>query len=467
MKSTKQTPLGYLMGLLDVSLKDLGEYLYVAQTSISKWKTGARPLRPGSQHFAGTVEYFAMLTRDARRRERMTQLFARLFPDARLDTPEDYARCIGDFLEGKVLPTVAVRQALGEEARLYDAQVSVYRGEAGVQAAYGHLAAYLEERKDAAVCAMVDGDTAWLSRLLPALAAGRHLRILMKPPGADAVLAPLSGVLAHPQVETRWISGEGMPFLSDAVYCTAGADLLLRVHAPPGRPAYASIATDALTVEHAQLAFEAQWRACAPAFEAVAREQLDRRAFASLKDSVHAERVDWACTALPFLSMSAPLLMEVLKASGCSGRVWTNVMASQEALLETPIRLYLPVAALSGEGMRLSLLEMLCGRPISVTPAQAKRHLLDTAALLRTAGALRIVLRAARPSPGQPDAFAGRNAFAGYVQADGGALRVSRNPRFVEAMMGAMDALHADTTTEYRTQAYVAGLLERAALETS
>lgn len=36
MKSKQQTPLAYLMALLGVSLADLGEYLYVAQTSVSK-----------------------------------------------------------------------------------------------------------------------------------------------------------------------------------------------------------------------------------------------------------------------------------------------------------------------------------------------------------------------------------------------------------------------------------------------
>lgn len=67
MKSKQQTPLAYLMALLGVSLADLGEYLYVAQTSVSKWKTGSRPLRPESPHFDGIVEYFVALARDPNR----------------------------------------------------------------------------------------------------------------------------------------------------------------------------------------------------------------------------------------------------------------------------------------------------------------------------------------------------------------------------------------------------------------
>lgn len=467
MKSKQQTPLGYLMGLLDVSLAELGEYLYVAQTTISKWRTGARALKPGSQHFAGIVEYFAMLTRDPARRERLVALFENLYPGQPLDSPADVAACVRAFLGGGMLPTASQRRAIGPEGRLYTAQVGVYSGAQGLQAAYEQLRALLDESGPSQLAVADRQGLYVLQRLMPQLSEGHTLRILADPPPAQALLSEQARVLALAGTEIR-LMPPNAPFAPGSVSALAEGELMLQGHARPGHAPYAALYTDPLTLEQHQAIFDEVWAGAPALFETVEAERLGPELFAAARDAFVSECTEWITPGLPYLTMSGELLMEVLRAGGVHGRVWTRVLAGSRVLERAPMRLFVPVEALRAPHGLLPELSMLCGREIRLTRAQARRHMLDTAALLRAGEGLSLVpLQAEDAARAQLPLFVRRNAFAGLLDYGGGLVRVTHKAGLVESFMQAADLLASRATSQLQSPAHVAGLLEQAALEAS
>lgn len=466
MKSKQQTPLGYLMGMLDVSLADLSDYLFVAQTSISKWKTGARVLKPSSQHFAGIVEYFTMLSRDADRRDKMVQLFEKLYPQQEIREPQDIAQCVRSFLGGKLLPSASVQQAIGEEGRLYTAQVGVYSGDAGCDAAFSLLGGYLLEQSQLMLSVTCRREPSFLDKLLPALENGHHLRLFLDTLRSPQALSPLAAMLVHPNVETRLLP-PGAAYPANSACCIAGRGLMLLANAALGHAQYAAMYTDNLTIEQHQVIFDDMWHGAERAFTVYAGSRLGPDVYREAAEAALELQMDWLVPTLPYLTMSDELLMEVLKANGVSGRVWSHVLSGRDVLAEMPMRLFIPARALHTPQTMLPTLSMLCGMEITMTEAQARRHMFDTAALLRAERRLSVVplQNGQVEGGGQLSAFVMRNAFGGYLSYDIGMVRLTQNPRLVEALMEAMDTLAAQATREARTAAYVAGIMERAALD--
>lgn len=465
VKSKQQTPLGYLMSLLGVSLADLGDYLYVAQSSISKWKTGARALHADSSHFAGIVEYFTMLARDERSHAKMVTLFEKLYPEQPLEKPEDFTLCLRAFLGGKLLPSASLQQSLSEEGRLYTAQVGVYGGERGCASAYGQLVGYLQDRPPGAVSMLNRLSLDRLAGLLPALEAGHAVRALIAYPQPAELLGAVSATFTHPGAQVR-LAPEGIPFPKGALLVAVDSDLMLLGNSPPGRAPYCALATDALSIEQMQGLFEGAWQEGEDAFTAVPPDHLGPEAYEQAAQTTVEALTDWLAPTLPYVTMSRPLLMEVLRSNDVSGRVWTRILAGHKALESTRLRLFIPAEGLRGRAAPLPELSMLCGQEITTTAIQARRHQLDTAALLRAGDRITIL-----PVQGQlPEvwrrvsAYVKHNAYAGYLDLAAQTVRLTRNPRLVEAMMAAIAGIVEQSTQETAQPGYVAGLLERAAL---
>lgn len=465
MSTKQQTPLGYLMALLNVSLADLGDYLFVAQTSISKWRTGARALGPSSQHFDGIVEYFAMLVRDEPRRAKMEQLFAQLYPDKPLEKPQDYARCLRTFLAGNVMPSAMVRQAIGDEGRLYTTQVGVFSGAEGMAAALAQFDVFVREQRPATVLVMDTHDPAAAARLIPSLGKEHRMHVLAAPPKAQQLMSPLSQVLTCGAAEVRLLPEGGICPAGTGSYI-AGKQLSLSCYTPPGHPSYASVHTDSLTIEYHRIQFDTLWRNAEPAMEIMEAGYLHSGFSALLASGIAQERTEFFLPTLPYFTMGSTLLMEVLEAHDVSGRVWTRVLEGYKMLLGLPVRIYIPAGALEQPAEVLPELSMACGRDMRLSAEQIKRHQLSTAALLRADSGVQVVpVRPELAAQVRAGMFVKRNAVGGYLDFEGRTVRLMRHPRLVEAFMQAMDTLYGSVTEGLRDKAYIASILEGTALK--
>lgn len=466
MKSKQQTPLGYLMGLMDVSLTDLSDHLYVAKTSISKWKTGARTLNPTSQHFAEIVEYFTMLARDTKRHDKMKQLCGRLYPEQSVDNPKELSACIQAFLGGKQLPSVMVQQTLSDEGRLYTAQVDVYHGDTGCLSAVDLMCAYLSDQKPDRLALLNRWDTEELARFVPALEKGWTGRALLDVPPPRALLSNLMAALVHPRMDTRMLP-EDMPLMAGAAWYIAGERQMLISSRMPGRPSYAAVYTDPLTVEQYRHGFDDMYDRAETALETVPLRRVGPALYRQTIDTTIDEWMDWLLPQLPYLTMSRPLLMEVLRANDVSGHVWTQVLDGYDILSALRMRLFVPAQFLRRPPDTEPILSLLCGKTIRLTPAEKSRHLLDTAAMLREDRRLTVVpLQKEGAEVWQSvSMFVKRNAYAGYLGLAHSTVRVTRHPALLEQFMQCLEWLAQTETERLRRRGYVAGLLEYAALK--
>lgn len=466
MKSKQQTPLGYLMVLLDVSLADLGDYLYVAQSSISKWKTGARVLKPSSQYFEGIVEYFTALERDPDRADKLHRLFSQLYPGQTGQEAGNTARNIRLFLGGSLLPPVAVQQAIGEAGRLYTAEVGVYAGDKGYAAAQAQLIAYIaEQERHTPVRIVSRGDVAAFSRFAPLAVSIDRMRMLLQLPAKDCLLMDCMALFAHPAADICLLPKDAPYPLGSDTYIV-GEGMVLFGLDTGAAPAYAAVYMDPLTIQQYTGVFDSVWAQSSPLFTAIQPGQLGEQLYRQAIDTTLGERLDWLLPSLPYLTMSRTLLMEVLRANRVSGRDWTRILSGYDALHGMKMRLLVPAHALQLPAMTMPCLSLLCGREIRITSVQAKRHQMDTAALLRAGSGVQVVpIQGAAPDAwAHVSAFVKRNVFAGYLHFAPASVKVTVNPAFVDTMMAAMDALYSALTPEAASPAYVAQHLEAAAL---
>ncbi len=474
MKSKEQTPLAYLMTLLDVSLMDLADYLYVARTSVSKWKTGARALRPDSPHFAGIVEFFTLLARDDAKRETLLRLFRDVYPDQNPEGADGLAACLRAFMGGKLLPSAALRFSLGETGKLYSAEFSVYSGDAGYEAAVAQIAAYMAaaEKRETVYLTLGTGmadagrGAALLGeRLLSVLMKGHRVRLMVDPGDPGLPAYALAAVLAHPGAEICF-PHPGPAFPEKETVLLLDGKMLLLSRMAPNSPRYSAIFADAFTVESRRAAMLSLWQQAGAPLRTLTPEDIRPERIRALLGRTLDEPMDWLLPSLPPMTMGRALLMETLEAGGVSGRVWSRALGCQDALAGVCHRLLIPAEAIRTPQRVCHALSLATGQPARLNEAQGRRHLLDTAAMLRAGDRLSLLPMQTNPPDGWRRAglFVKRNALAGWMDFVSHTVRVTEDPRAVTRCMEAVDALRDTLTAELRDSGHVARLLERAAL---
>lgn len=484
MKSKQQTPLAYLMALLGVSLADLGEYLYVAQTSVSKWKTGSRPLRPESPHFDGIVEYFVALARDPNRGAKLTEVMEKLYPEGNAGTPRGLAQCLRGFLVGKMLPSTALHVSMRERGKLYSAQVDVYSGLEGRRNAFLQLLSFAASQKKPASLMLVDergmasaaGDMEYLrqlsSQLVEVMDAGGKIRFLMRRAEPEMLASRLAPVLAHENLQIRLLPPH-VPVPRESIFCLLGNQMLLRGMTLAGKPLYSSVQSDDFTLVQYRALFESLWEEADAAFARSQLQNLTPEAFREMLANTVGEALDLRMASLPYLTMGRALLMEVLDVNGIGGHNWRRALGCFDALRGVPVRLFLPARALrrpdeTQQETELPLLSAMMGKPVRIRPGQVRRHMLDTAAFLRSGKGLKILLQQGKTAAedGRFAVFCRRNANGGYLNLRTGVASVTMRPALVECFSAYYDSAASALTAQAACPGYVAGTLEQEALRT-
>lgn len=477
MKTKTQTPLGYLMALMEVSLAHLSDYLYVAQTSISKWKTGARRLRTDSPHFDGIVEFFLLLSRKPEKKKLLLRLFSDVYPEETVRAEADLSRCLRAFLSGLALPTAAVQFSLSEQGRLYAAQFSVYSGEDGCKSALSQLmGALAQEPPGAALCALMGPSAssgsgmlseirALLARLVPLAESGYRHHLLMDATLARALAPDMAEAVTRDGVSLRLLP-ENAPVAEGSLTLLAGPGACLVSSAFAGDPRYCALFTDALTLRQHQAFFDNLWAQAEAPYIAARRDEITPEACRTFLEKTLRERMDWMLPSLPHFTMSRELLMEVLEQNEVSGRHWVRMLGCYDCISEAEHQLYIPAQALGALSDTLADLSLPGGGVVRLTPAQARRHLLDTAARLRAGTGLGLlpIQDAMPPAFRRAFPFCRRNAFAGLLGQDGFSLRVTRHPLLVAGAMAAMDRLAEQIAPGLQDPPHMAEMLEKTAL---
>ncbi len=139
--SKRNSPIAYLMELLDISGDSLAKHLHIERTTISKWKSGARVLKMSSAYFKDIFEYFVQVNNDSGLQP-LEQFFSKLYPKDDPDSPEFLWRCFCRFIQNKEFTFFQMPKT---NHNVYLTNVPVYKGAEGRKRAMNDFLDYLEK----------------------------------------------------------------------------------------------------------------------------------------------------------------------------------------------------------------------------------------------------------------------------------------------------------------------------------
>jgi len=126
-----KSQFGYIIDLLEISGKELANFINVDRTLVSKWKNNARPLKEKSPHFNRIT--IALIAFNNNRGDAVLERFFReVYPNVDRNEPDYLYTCLNRWLIGKDLGNFSSfndwRRA---KSSLYSTNVDIYKGNQG------------------------------------------------------------------------------------------------------------------------------------------------------------------------------------------------------------------------------------------------------------------------------------------------------------------------------------------------
>lgn len=140
------TPIGFLIDLLDVSIKDMAQTLYVDRTTICKWKANDRHFSVKSDCFDKVVDYF-LLHNSVQKRHILENLFSNLYGEVPYRTKDYLKSCMQKFLSHSVVPVEAQSMLSQMKGNLYMTMAGIYAGVEGRKSAMDILLTEAENQE--------------------------------------------------------------------------------------------------------------------------------------------------------------------------------------------------------------------------------------------------------------------------------------------------------------------------------
>lgn len=128
------SPIGFMMDLLDISVQQIAQYLFIDRTTISKWRTGTRKLSERSPYFEKLAFLFAQKNHLLGNHP-LTALFSDLYPDSPARSEEEVAALVKKYMREEGSSRIVDQFVHDMQKALYQSQVSVFRGSEGRKSA--------------------------------------------------------------------------------------------------------------------------------------------------------------------------------------------------------------------------------------------------------------------------------------------------------------------------------------------
>lgn len=190
MISKNSTPIGYLIELLGVSVKDMAKCVFVDATTISKWKTGKRPFDSKCDHFEDVVAYF--YRKDNEKKQNLLEsLFNNIYGPTEYKKKDYIENSISKFLDHKVVPTAAQSTLAQANGLLYTSTTNVYSSVEGRKVAMDIILDEAERAGESAQLTLFDRELfnwfvfddqylkKWCSKIISILKNGGRVTIIV------------------------------------------------------------------------------------------------------------------------------------------------------------------------------------------------------------------------------------------------------------------------------------------------
>lgn len=146
MRGKMLTPIGFLIDLLDVSIKHMAQTLYVDRTTISKWKADDRHFSIKSDCFDKVVDYF-LDQNSIQKRHILENLFSNLYGEVPYRTKDYLKSSMEKFLTNSVVPVEAQGMLSQMRGSLYSTMTGIYAGADGRKSAMDILLSEAEKQE--------------------------------------------------------------------------------------------------------------------------------------------------------------------------------------------------------------------------------------------------------------------------------------------------------------------------------
>ncbi len=408
MRGKILTPIGFMIDLLGVSIKDMAEKLYVDRTTICKWKADDRHFSVKSDYFDKVVDYF-LVQNNIYKRNILENLFSSLYGEVPYRTKDYLKNSMEKFLTNSVVPMDAQNMLSQMKGSLYSTMTGIYAGIDGRRCAMNMLLTEAENKEKPSKLIFFDRQTfswclydekffrEWYGRIKKLLELKWDISFILDCSSSMSETLSVFLNLMRPLYvfpnyhEFNFNSVKNINLLPTVYGLKGGMALFGYNH---GKQVYTSVFKDKFTVSQGYEYLNNLISECEVTF--VPKNQKERIELLQriIKYESYDEHCYLASTRPSIITLGEDMILQILKDNDVYGELKSNAMKTFSAILKSALEsksvyrhlLYYSQLSSSVQFDKMLFHEAtsILGREIYITNVQYREHLRRTADFILT-----------------------------------------------------------------------------------
>ncbi len=483
MKSKNSTPIGFLIEMLHISVKDMANEIFVDPTTISKWKTCERPLSSKCDSFEKVVKY--VLSRNSKQNRRVLEnLFSSIYGEKTYPTPDYVESCLRQFLDNATVPTEAKNIAIQTKGGLYSCMTNIYSGIEGRKASMEILLNNAESTDNPGELLFFDRQLFawfifddqyrrnWEKRIVALLEVGWQISVIIDCSASNQVLSVFmycnNVFYAFPNYKEFTFNSVRNINLLPTVYILRGKTAVFGFNTD--KTLYTNVMQDKFTLEHGYFYLNNLISECAPTLSPKTTKGRVDVFNKIIGYEVCDEATYLYSSSLSLIALSDELINQVLYENCIVGELKSSLLKAVQAIRQNVLDskefyrhvLYLNPALLSYEKVYCKEFSFIVGKDIYMTREVFIEHLRQTVHMIRGQNNYSVSL------PGPMDRLPSEHYLVRcknklYTICVGDEIRFSAESSMVTTVFGILDehwkTIPAENKDTDRVTKYLLGLI--------
>lgn len=398
MNKKNLSSFGFIVELLDISVTEIADRIYVTQSLVSKWKNGVRSLKKSSEYYEKVISYF-IAQNEKNGQKTLENLFSTLYAQEDAGQELYLHNCLHKFLSNEDVPVMARSLFYETRQNLYNSSISVFIGKEGRKSAFSMLMDAAENMEPGEIDLLEREQFSWLlddpdymeqwrEQMLHLLGRGFHINIVHfishHAMNTFTFTREFHSVIFHKNVQEFFFHYYADNDSYYSHYLLKGQMSIMGLNPDEkDEQMYTAIYRDPFSmVQHEKLIEKIQ-RHCTTVFKIYSGNHIQFALDRIKSYEAHRELIFYSGSLPSFCMMDEELLSEVLKSNGVSGkarnrcvmgykimrRMLSNSVSRQFYSLESIRRFR------GFEEIPYYALSQVAEKPISLTQDQYRRHL--------------------------------------------------------------------------------------------
>lgn len=392
----KSTSFGYLINMLHISVTHMAASIYVAQSLVSKWKTGDRTLNEASAYYEKVLDYF-LAANERGGKQDLEKLFHSLYGEQAVSDGEAMRGSLRQFLSGKDLSALAPHPDDILNKPVYTCSLAVFAGFQGRRDALSILLdaaekapaaedLYILEHKHF-MWTLESASGHFRKQLVSLLDRGMRLHLVHYMSFSDQrdadIVESFHGIIFHRNMREFYYPSYFEPDTIQSFYLLKDTLSVVGNNTHDDTMLYTSLYRDPLSIRYHEQTAQNIISNSTPIFIACDKEQIHHIS-EKLQRLRNSREITYCTCPIPgFVTMDEALFLEVLEENHISGTA-KETCVELYSILRSTINGYISRHLYTLDGIRPALakpwipyyaLSEIAGTPVSVTRQQFRRHL--------------------------------------------------------------------------------------------